>query len=266
MKIHPTAIVGSQVRLGENVEIGPYCVIEDGVSIGDNCIIQAHAILTGSATLGSGNRVGYGSVIGSEPQDFAHNATISSTVEIGNDNQLREYVTIHRGTKEGTVTRVGNHNFLMTGVHLGHNVTLGDYNVIANNCLLAGYAIVGNDVVLGGGSVFHQFLRVGSMCMIRGGTAWSKDIPPYTVGAIINSVRGVNAVGMRRKGFSSAARADVKRAYQLFYRMGLNVSQAIEKSYETPWTPEAQVFIDFVRERSKRGLCDGKTGLGHDGE
>jgi UDP-N-acetylglucosamine acyltransferase len=147
----------------------------------------------------------------------------------------------------------------MGGVHLGHNVSVGNRTIMANNCLLAGYVEVGDDVVLGGGSVFHQFLRVGEMCMIRGGTAWSKDIPPYTVGIIINVVCGLNAVGMRRKGISSASRADVKKAYKLLYRSGLNVEQAIEAGKSFEWSEEAGRFMSFVAHRTKRGLCSARS-------
>lgn len=258
MKIHPTAIVGSKARLGNNVEIGAYAIVEDHVSIGDGCTIQAHAILTDRVSLGARNFVGYGAVIGAAPQDFTHNGSISSQVVIGDDNTFREYVTIHRSTKEGAVTRVGDRNFLMAGVHLGHDVHVGNGNVMANNCLLAGHVHVGDDVVLGGGAVFHQFLRVGDMTMIRGGTAWSKDIPPYTVGAIINTVCGLNAVGMRRKGMAREARANVQRAYNLVYRSGLNVSQAMEAAGEVDWMTEARAFIDFAGTQSRRGLCNSR--------
>lgn len=255
MKIHPTALVGPKARLGENVEIGAYAVVDDHVIVGDDCTIQAHAILTDRVSLGARNFVGYGTIIGSAPQDFAHDRTISSEVVIGDDNTFREYVTIHRGSKEGSATRIGDRNFVMAGVHLGHNVRLGDRNVMANNCLLAGYVDVGSDAVFGGGSVFHQFLRVGSMSMIGGGTAWSKDIPPYTIGASINTVNGLNTVGMRRKGVTATARADVKRAYNLLYRSGLNVSQAVETAASSDWLAEAGAFMRFVAEKSRRGLC-----------
>jgi len=206
-------------------------------------------------SLGARNSIGYGTVIGAAPQDFAHDESIQSSVVIGDDNDLREYVTIHRGTKPDTSTVVGNNNFLMTGVHLGHNCRLGDRNIIANNCLLAGYVEVADDVVFGGGAVFHQFLRVGRMVMIRGGTAWSADIPPYTTGLVINTLAGLNAIGMRRKGVSSPSRRDLKRAYQLIYRSGRNISQALEASQESEWEPEAREFLDFIRQTGKRGLC-----------
>ncbi len=259
MNIHPTALVSPKARLGRNVEVGPYAIIEEGVVLGDDCVVQAHAILTNNVTMGDRNLVGYGAVIGAAPQDFDHKASTQSGVMIGNDNQMREHVTIHRGSKEGSLTRVGDRNLLMCGVHLGHNVSVGNRTVMANNCLLAGYVEVGDDVVLGGGSVFHQFLRVGEMCMIRGGTAWSKDIPPFTVGVIINVVCGLNAVGMRRNGISAAARADVKKAYKLFYRSGLNVEQALEAGKSIPWSEEADRFMKFVSHRTKRGLCSARS-------
>ncbi|GAT32526.1 UDP-N-acetylglucosamine acyltransferase [Terrimicrobium sacchariphilum] len=255
LKIHPTAIVGSSARLGENLEIGPYAIVEDGVTVGSDCVIQAHSVLTNKVTIGDRNVIGYGAVIGSPPQDLAHNDSISSGVVIGNDNVFREYVTIHRGSKEGTSTRVGHGNLLMAGVHLGHNVSIGDRNIFANNCLLAGYVDAADDIVLGGASVFHQFLRIGAMCMIRGGTAWSKDIPPFTVGAIINRVCGINAIGMKRKGIGTENRANVKRAYKLLYRSGLNVTQAIDAGQSEDWTREGKMFMDFVGRRTKRGLC-----------
>ena len=265
MSIHPTAIVSPKAILGDRVTIGPYALVGDEVVIGNDCTIQAHAILTDRVTLGDRNLVGYGAVIGSAPQDFGHSLETKSEVIIGNGNVFREYVTIHRGTVEGSATRVGDGNLLMAGVHLGHNVSLGNRAVIANNCLLAGYVEVGDDVVLGGGAVFHQFLRVGEMCMIRGGTAWSKDIPPFTVGQIINVVCGINAVGMRRKGIDSKERADVKRAYNLLYRSGLNVEQAIEQGTAIDWSAAASRFMKFVSHRTKRGLCSARGGdLGAD--
>ncbi len=261
MNIHPTAVVGSKVILGKNIEIGPYAIVEDGVTIGDDCRIQAHAVLTNRVTLGARNFVGYGAVLGAAPQDFAHDDSIQSEVIIGDGNTIREYVTIHRGTKEGTATRIGDGNYLMVGVHLGHNVSIGNRNVIANNCLIAGYVEFGDGVVAGGGAVFHQFIRIGSLCMIRGGTAWGKDLPPYTVGGLVNTVCGLNTVGLRRNGVGAEGRASVKRAYQLFFRSGLNVAQALEEAAKNEWLPEAEEFIAFIAKRSKRGLCRARQGV-----
>lgn len=261
MNIHPTAVVGSGARLGKNVEIGPYAIVGDDVTLGDDCKIQAHAVLTNRVTLGARNFVGHGAILGAAPQDFAHDDSISSEVVVGEGNTLREYVTIHRGTKEGTATRVGDGNYLMVGVHLGHNASIGNRNILANNCLLAGYVEFGDGIVAGGSAVFHQFIRIGSLCMIRGGTAWGKDLPPYTVGGMVNTICGLNAIGMRRNGIGAQARAEVKRAYQLFFRSGLNVAQALERAAGHEWAPEAAEFIAFIAKRTKRGLCHARQGV-----
>ena len=267
MKIHPTAIVGSQARLGESVEIGAYAIVEDGVTVGEGCTIQAHAVLTNRVTMGAGNFVGYGCVIGGAPQDFAHNEGIASEVVIGDGNTFREYVTIHRGTKEGTATVVGDNCYLMVSSHLGHNVKVGNQVVIANACHLAGYVEVGDRAVLGGGTVFHQFMRVGTFAMVRGGTRFGKDIPPYAMGDEDNILAGMNSVGLRRGGFTAEERLEIKRAYKVIYGSGLNVSQAMEEAAKHEWGAKTQVFLDFIR-TSKRGICPmaKRKGQTEDGE
>ncbi len=242
MKIHPTA------------QISPRAIIGDDVEIGADCIVQANAVIEGRATLGRGNFVGYGAVIGAPPQDFAFKDGVASETRIGDGNTFREYVTIHRGTKEGTATVVGDACYLMVASHLGHNVRLGNRVIIANNCLLAGYVEVGDGAVLGGGTVFHQFIRIGSLAMVRGGTRFGKDIPPYVSADGENMLSGINAVGLRRSGLSAEARMEIKRAFKLAYRAGLNTKQALEKAKETTWSPEAQAFFDFIAS-SKRGVC-----------
>ena len=254
MKIHPTAIVSQGAELSEGVEIGAHAVVGDGVRLGAGCVVQANAVLEGRTILGARNFVGYGAVIGATPQDFAFHETVSSEVRIGEDNIFREYVTIHRGTKEGSATVVGSKCYLMVGTHLGHNVQLGDRVIIANNCLLAGYVEVGDGAVLGGGTVFHQFLRIGRFAMVRGGTRFGKDIPPYVSADGENLLSGVNALGLRRAGFSPEIRMEIKRAFKLVYWSGINTSQALERAKESSWSPEAQVFFDFIA-TSKRGVC-----------
>ena len=202
--IHPTAFVASAADLASDVEVGPGAIIESGAVIGEGCRIQAHAVITGHVRMGARNTVGYGAILGADPQDYDFKAGTKSEVVIGDDNIIREYVTIHRGTKEGTVTRVGDKNFLMVGVHLGHNSSVGNKVIIANNCLLAGYVEVQDGAVLGGGSVFHQFLRVGRLCMVRGGERFPKDIPPFVSAYGTSMVAGINAVGLKRAAFSSA--------------------------------------------------------------
>ena len=204
--------------------------------------------------MGAGNFVGYGAIIGATPQDFAFRETVVSEVRIGDGNTFREYVTIHRGTTEGSATIVGNECYLMVGSHLGHNVKLGDKIVIANNCLLAGYVEIGSGAVLGGGTVFHQFLRIGQLAMVRGGTRFGKDIPPYVSADGENLLSGINALGLRRAGFSPEVRTDIKRAFKLVYWSGINVSQALERAKDLIWSGEAKMFFDFIGS-SKRGVC-----------
>ena len=254
MKIHPTAIVCRAGSTGRRCRGGAHAIIGENVKLDAGCVVQAHAVLEGRATLGAGNFVGYGAIIGATPQDFAFRETVTSEVRIGDGNTFREYVTIHRGTKEGSATIVGNECYLMVGSHLGHNVKLGDKVVIANNCLLAGYVEIGDGAVLGGGTVFHQFLRVGPLAMVRGGTRFGKDIPPYVSADGENLLSGINAVGLRRAGFSPEVRMEIKRAFKLVYWSGINVSQALERAKELIWSSEAKVFFDFIGS-SKRGVC-----------
>ena len=252
--IHPTARVDTSASIASGVEVGPGVIIEAGAVIGEGCRIQARAVITGHVRMGKNNVVGYGAIIGSDPQDFAFSGETPSEVLIGDDNTFREYVTIHRGTKEGSVTTVGNKNFLMVGAHMGHNSSVGNNVIIANNCLLAGYVEVQDGAVLGGGSVFHQFIRVGKLCMVRGGERFNKDVPPFVSAYGTSLVSGINAVGLKRAGFSAEARMEVKRAFKLVYRSGLNISQAIEESKQMTWGPEAQYFLDFIASAKKRGV------------
>ena len=254
MKIHATAIVSSSARIAEDVEIGPYAVIGGEVTLGAGCVIQAHAVLENRVTMGAGNFVGYGAVIGAAPQDFAHKPEISSEVKIGDNNRIREYVTIHRGTKEGTATTIGDGCFLMVGTHLGHNVSIADRVVITNNCLLAGYVDVGEAAVLGGGSVFHQFMRIGRQAMVAGSSSFNKDIPPFVTANFRNLLVGINVIGLKRGGFDTKSRIEIKRAFKLVYRSGLRVREALAEAEKGEWGAEAREFFDFIRS-SKRGTC-----------
>ncbi|HET7237979.1 MAG TPA: acyl-ACP--UDP-N-acetylglucosamine O-acyltransferase, partial [Terrimicrobiaceae bacterium] len=209
MKIHSTAIVSDGAELADDVEIGAHVIIGEDVKLGPGCVVQANAILEGRTTVGAQTFIGYGAILGGTPQDFAFRETVSSEVRIGEKNILREYVTIHRGTKEGSATVVGDGCYLMVGTHLGHNVCLGNKVVIANNCLLAGYVEIDDGAVLGGGTVFHQFLRVGRLAMVRGGTRFGKDIPPYVSADGENLLSGINAIGLRRAGFSAEVRMEI---------------------------------------------------------
>ena len=254
--IHPSAVVHPGAQLGAGVRIGPGAVIEGPAQIGDDCEIQAHAVIGGHVVLGSGNLIGYGAILGAEPQDFSFRRETVSEVRIGSANRIREYCTIHRGTSEGSATVVGDGCFLMAGTHLAHNVRLGSRVVTANNVLLGGYVEVEDGVFIGGGCVFHQHVRVGRLAIAQGASAFSKDIPPFTLAAERNTVAGLNVVGLRRAGLSAPQRAEVKSAFHLLYRSGLNTRQALAAVPERgPWGLEAQAFFDFVARAKKRGVC-----------
>jgi UDP-N-acetylglucosamine acyltransferase len=260
--IHPTAIIDPRAEIGANVTIGPYAVIEGAARIGNRCIIRSHAIIGGHVVMDSDNVVDPHAVIGGDPQDFAFRTEIQSQVIIGRGNRIREGVTIHRGTAEGSATIVGNECFLMGGVHLGHNVRLGNGVIIANNSLLGGYVHVEDKVFISGACVFHQFTRVGKLAICQGTSGFSKNIPPCVIAAGRNGTVGLNVVGMRRSGMTPAERAEIKKAFDLLYRSGKNVSQACAIAREMAWSSEGRAFWDFIAESGKRGLVGFQSSRG----
>jgi UDP-N-acetylglucosamine acyltransferase len=254
--IHLTAIIGSGAKIAANVEIGPHSVIGGAVTIAEDCVIGANVVIEGEASIGRSNRIGHGTIIGGEPQDVSFSPTTRSRVEIGERNIIREQCTIHRGTTADSATKIGDENFLMVNAHVGHNCVIGNKVIVANNVLLGGYVMVEDQAFLGGGSVFHQNMRVGRLVMVQGGSAFGRDLPPFTLAAERNMIFGLNIVGLRRARFSTAQRDEIKRAFKLLYLSGLNTRQALEKSRETEWTEVGREFFDFVSEAvSKRGVC-----------
>ncbi len=253
---HPTAVIHPDAVLAADVEIGAYAVIEGAAQIGAGCIIHAHAVIGAHVVMGERNEVGHGAIIGGDPQDFAFKKTTKSEVCIGNGNRIREGVTIHRGTSEGSATVVGDDCFLMAGAHLGHNVRLGDHVIIANNSMLGGHVVVEDRVYIGGGCVFHQHMRVGRLAICQGASAFSKDIPPFTMAAERNGVAGLNVVGLRRAGLDEKQRAEIKVAFILLYRKELNVTQAVAAAREIEWSAEGRAFWDFIAASGRRGVCD----------
>jgi UDP-N-acetylglucosamine acyltransferase len=254
--IHSAAIIHPGAQLGHDITIGPYAVIEGAARIGDGCTIHAHAVIGAHVVMGRDNVIGHGAVIGGDPQDFAFKPEVRSEVRIGHGNKIREYCTIHRGTIEGSATVVGDGCFLMAGAHLGHNVRLGNGVILANNALLGGYVQVEDRVFIGGGCVFHQFIRIGRLAICQGLSAFSKDIPPYVTAAERNGVVGLNVIGLRRAGFDAVQRAQIKDAFDLLYRRGLNVTQALVAARKQSWNEAAQTFWDFIAGAKKKGLCD----------
>jgi UDP-N-acetylglucosamine acyltransferase len=259
-KIHPTAIVNPDAQLGADVEIGPFSIVGPQAVIGEKTIVQSHVVIEGDVTIGTGNFIGHGAIIGAPPQDVSFSPERKTKVEIGNDNVIREYCTIHRGSPEGSATKIGDKNFLMAGAHIGHNCVIGNNVVIANNCLLAGHVRVDDSSFLGGGSTFHQFMHIGRLVMVQGSSGFGKDLPPFVIAAERNYVFGLNVVGLRRAGFSANDRDEIKAAFKLVYQSGLNVRQALEKAATMKFGGPAREFLDFVSNAKKRGICPVKRG------
>jgi UDP-N-acetylglucosamine acyltransferase len=263
-KIHPTALVDPNAQIGAEVEIGPFSIIGPQAVIGEKTIVQSHVVIEGEVTIGSGNFIGHGAIIGAPPQDVSFSPERRTRVEIGNDNIIREYCTIHRGSPEGSATKIGDKNFLMAGAHIGHNCLVGNNVVIANNCLLAGHVRVDDGAFFGGGSTFHQHMHIGRLVMVQGSSAFGKDLPPFVIAAERNSVFGVNIVGLRRAGFGAKDRDEIKSAFKLIYLSGLNISQALEKAATMNFGAPAREFLDFVANAKKRGICPVKRGANDD--
>src|SRR6266496_317050 len=259
-KIHPSAIVDSSAQISADVEIGPFSMIGPQAVIGDKTIVQSHVVIESEVAIGNGNFIGHGVIIGASPQDVLYSPERKTRVEIGNDNIIREYCTIHRGTAEGSATKIGDKNFLMAGAHIGHNCEIGTNVIIANNCLLGGYVHVDDGAFLGGASTFHQFMRIGRLVMVQGSSAFGKDLPPFVIAAERNSVFGLNIVGMRRAGLSATDRDEIKEAFKLVYLTGLNTSQALDKAARMTFGAPAREFLDFVATSKKRGICPLKRG------
>ena len=261
-KIHPTTIVDPNAKIGGDVQIGPFSIIGPNVTIGDKTVVQSHVVIEGEVITGHGNFIGHGAIIGAPPQDISFSPERRTKVEIGNDNIIREYCTIHRGSPDGSATKIGDKNFLMAGAHIGHNCIIGNDVIIANNCLLAGHVRIDDGAFLGGGSTFHQFMHIGRWVMVQGSSAFGKDLPPFVIAAERNAVFGLNIVGLRRAGFSAKDRGEIKAAFRLIYMSALNISQALETAAGIKLAAPAREFLDFVANAKKRGICPLKRGKG----
>ncbi len=260
VKIHRTAIVDQGAKIGAGAEIGPFSIVGPQATIGERTIVQSHVVIEGEVEIGKGNLIAHGAVIGAPPQDVSFSPDRKTKVEIGNDNIIREYCTIHRGTAEGSATKIGEKNFLMAGAHVGHNCEIGNNVIIANNCLLAGFVRVDDGAFLGGGSTFHQFMHIGRLVMVQGSSAFGKDLPPFVIAAERNHVFGLNVIGLRRAGFSGEDRDEIKAAFKLVYLSGLNISQAVETAATMKFGAAAREFLDFVANAKKRSICPLKRG------
>ena len=251
--IHPTAIIDPRARLGAGVRVGPYAVIDAAVELGDHCVVGPQAYLTGHTQIGTGNQFHAGCVIGDAPQDlkYKHEPT---RLRIGENNVFREHVTVHRSNKLEEDTVIGSHNFLMAGSHVAHNCHVGNHVILANGALLAGHVTVQDRAFISGNCLVHQFVRVGTLAMMRGGSAISQDLPPFTMSRDDNTLCGLNIVGLRRAGYSAEERLEVKRLYHLLFRSGQNLRAGVAAALPLFSGTAAKLMLEFVA-ATKRGVC-----------
>jgi UDP-N-acetylglucosamine acyltransferase len=256
-RIHPTALISPEAELACDVQVGPFAVIEGRVCLGPGCIVRPHVHLVGPLTMGRGNIVFTGAVLGERPQHLKYNDEPTS-LEIGDDNVFREQVTVHRGTCHSWRTRIGSHNYFMAHSHVGHDCQVGNRCIIANGALVAGHCVIEDNVYLSGNCAIHQFCRIGRLALLSGTSATTKDIPPFMIQQAINHVVGINVVGMRRAGMTSEQINSVRRAFHIIFREGRVLSAALRGVEEELGTIDAVVeLVNFIRQ-SIRGINAGK--------
>jgi UDP-N-acetylglucosamine acyltransferase len=252
--IHPTAIVSPNAQLGTGVSVGPGVIIGDGCEIGDECVLEPRSVLERNVRLSAGVRIDIGSVLGGDPQDLKFQGE-ETWVEVGEGTRIREYTTVNRGTSQSFRTTVGKGCFLMSYVHLAHDCHLGDGVIISNGTQLAGHVTIEDRAILSGLVAVHQFVKIGKHSFVGGCSRVAKDVPPF-LKAVGNPVKlyGLNSVGLQRSGFDENVIRELKRAYRLFFRSELNVSQAMAKAAtELSHYPEVDHFLRFL-EDSGRGV------------
>jgi UDP-N-acetylglucosamine acyltransferase len=253
VNFHPTAVIAPDVKLGANVRVGPYAVIEEDVVLGDDCQIAAHAVIKHHTRMGARNRIAEHAVIGGDPQDFKFKADCLSYTEIGDDNWLREGVTVHRGSRDGSVTRLGNGCFLMAYSHVAHDCTVGNNVVMANTAGIAGEVVVHDKAFISAAVTVHQFCRIGRNAMIGLSSKVVQDALPFCItDGNPGRARGLNIVGLRRNGFGKDEIAALKEAYRMLYaRVPLEQALTAMRDMQSPAVLEVANFI----EGSKRGFA-----------
>ena len=254
MKIDNTSIIHKSAVIGDNVEIGPYCIIDENVVIGSGTKIFSYVHILPNTKIGKNNVFHQGSIVGGIPQDLKYNNEYSELI-IGNNNTIREYCTLNKGTEASGKTVIGSDCLLMAYVHVAHDCVIGDHSILANAVQLGGHVEIGNHVTIGGMTPVHQFCKIGDYAFIGGGYRIVQDIPPYIL-AMGEPLKysGLNVVGLRRKKFSSKLRKQLKQIYQIIYQSKLNRTQAIAQikaSFKA--TPEVKHILEFI-ENSDRGL------------
>ncbi len=253
--IHPTAIIDSQAEISDAATIGPYVVIGPDVTIGPDTIIEPHVVIRGPTTIGARNHIYQFSTIGEATPDLKYRDEPTELI-IGNDNVIRENVTIHRGTvQDRGVTELGDHNLIMAYVHVGHDSVVGNNTILVNNTALAGHVVVGDWAILSGYTLVHQFCKIGAHSFSGMGTAIGKDVPAFvTVAGSPAEAKTINSEGLRRRGFSSHTLAELRRAYKIIYRQGLTLDNAVQRlEGMVKETPELQMLVDSLI-NSERGI------------
>ncbi|HVT91404.1 MAG TPA: acyl-ACP--UDP-N-acetylglucosamine O-acyltransferase [Bryobacteraceae bacterium] len=256
MAIHPTALVDSGATIDPSAEIGPYCIVGEGVSIGARTRLKGHVFLEGPLTVGEDNIFYPYSTVGVAPQDLKYKGERSET-HIGNGNRIREFVTIHRGTEGGgMVTSIGDDNLAMAYVHVAHDVHVGNHTVLSHGATIGGHVVVEDWAVIGAQSGVHQFCRIGRHAMIGGYSVITQDVLPFSMTASAREVHifGANRTGLDRRGFPAATIDGLQKAFRLLTKSGLNTTQATERILaEVPETPEREELLAFLR-ASERGF------------
>ena len=253
-EIHKTAIIEGDVKLAEDVSVGPYSILVGNIEVGEGTEIGSHVRIEGNVTIGKENKIASFAYIGAPPQDLGFKGEISG-IKIGNNNIIREYVTIHRATGENNYTLVGDNNFIMAYAHLAHNVKLGSECIIVNAAQLAGYVEVHDKAFVSGLVGVHQFVRIGGYSIIGGVSRVTQDVLPFMmVVGVPPRVTGINLVGLRRNGFTRERIKIIKEAYKILYRSGLNLSNAVEKlKNELPMNEDIKYILEFMN-NSRRGI------------
>jgi len=235
------------------VQVGPYAVIDGGVELGAGCVLGPHVYLTGVTRIGANNRFHAGCVIGDAPQDLQYRDAPTG-VRIGDGNDIREHVTIHRSNKPGEDTVIGSDCLLMAHCHVGHNSTVGNQVIITNGALLGGHVTVEDRVFISGNCLLHQFTRVGTLALMQGRAGIGKDLPPFCVARGVNGMCGLNVVGMRRAGLGAPERLELKKLYRFLFREGRLLREAITEAQRLFGSDSARTMLAFAA-TTKRGLC-----------
>ncbi len=251
--ISPHAVIDESAVIADSVRVGPFSVIGPDVEIGEGCIIDSHVVIEGPTRIGRNNHLYSFSAIGGAPQDKKY-AGEPTRLEIGDDNTIREYVTINRGTTDDQkTTRIGDDNWIMAYVHIAHDCQIGSHTIMANNATLAGHVHVEDFAILGGFSLIHQFCRIGAFSFTGMGTRINRDVPPYvTVGGKMSEPRGVNTEGLKRHGFEKTQIAAIRRAYRTLYLKGLPLEDALAQLQEmAAEDPKVASFVAFIRDSQR---------------